>query len=32
MGYAVAAKLTAKEGEEEKVLAAIRKLIGSSRA
>ena len=32
MGYVVAAKWTARDGEEEKVLAAIRKLIGPSRA
>jgi quinol monooxygenase YgiN len=32
MGYVVTAKWTAKEGEEENVLAAIRKLIGPSRA
>ncbi|MBX6765044.1 MAG: antibiotic biosynthesis monooxygenase [Rubrobacteraceae bacterium] len=31
MAYVVAAKWTAKEGEEEKVLAAIRKLIPASR-
>jgi quinol monooxygenase YgiN len=32
MGYVVTAKWTAKEGEEENVLAAIRKLVGPSRA
>jgi quinol monooxygenase YgiN len=32
MGYVVTAKWTAKEGEEENVLAAIRKLIEPSRA
>ena len=32
MGYVVTAKWTANEGEEEKVLAAIHKLIGPSRA
>jgi quinol monooxygenase YgiN len=32
MGYVVTAKWTAKEGEEESVLAAIRKLVGPSRA
>jgi quinol monooxygenase YgiN len=32
MGYVVTAKWTAKEGEEEKVLAAIKKLIELSRA
>ena len=32
MGYVVTAKWTAKEGEEEKVLAAIEKLIEPSRA
>jgi quinol monooxygenase YgiN len=32
MGYVVTAKWTAKEGEEKKVLAAIKKLIEPSRA
>ena len=32
MGYVVTAKWTAKEGEEDNVLAAIRKLVGPSRA
>jgi len=32
MGYVVTAKWTAKEGEEETVLASIRQLVGPSRA
>jgi quinol monooxygenase YgiN len=32
MGYVVTAKWTAREGEEGNVLAAIRKLVGPSRA
>ena len=32
MGYVVTATWTAREGEEERVLAAVRKLVGPSRA